>query len=93
MIDQQTEDEPGQAQEREWRYDRIANLNCHAHELQTANLYHAPQFQEGMFVPQAYPWMREDHLSRSDELVELLNREVVEAGEVEGPESACVVKQ
>lgn len=93
MLDLQTTDDAGQADERNWQYDRIADVNCQAHEIQKENLFFAPQFEEGRFIAQEYPWMREEHLNRSDELVELLNVEMLEAGQDGGPESACVVKQ
>jgi hypothetical protein len=97
MLDEQQADEPGQADEREWQHDRTANLNREAHSVREANLYHATHefayFEEGRFVPQPYPWMREEHLSRSDELVRLMNLELLEAGKVDGGEPACDVRQ
>lgn len=89
MLDLQTTDQPGQADERDWQYDRIADLSRQAREVMEENLHR----DRGCFVPRPYPWMREEHLVRSDELVALLNVELLEAGTVDGIEPACDVRQ
>lgn len=93
MLDLQIVDDAGQSNERDWQYDRVASLNCQAHSVREENLYHSPSFEEGRFVAQPYPWMLEKWLSRSDELVDLLNLELLTAGKLDGREPACTVQQ
>lgn len=93
MLDIQTVDDSGQAVERLWQYDRITNVSIQAHSVQDKNLYHLPNFEEGRFTPQPYPWIRKDHLTRSDELVELLNAEILEASKGDHGKPTCIVKQ
>lgn len=89
MLDLQLVDDPGQSNERDWQFDRIAQLNRQAHLILEENLHRGI----GFYIPRSYPWMRSEHLSRSDELVDLLNLELSESGKFGLGEPACVVRQ
>lgn len=93
MLDLQSSDDAGQSGERGWQHDRMVVMNRQAHAVRDENLYHWPNFLEGRFVPRVYPWTRDDHRTRSDELVNLLNAEILEAGRLAVGGPACDVKQ
>ncbi|KAI7220787.1 hypothetical protein KC343_g8368 [Hortaea werneckii] len=69
---------------------RLANLQCEAFELQTRNLYYYPNYLEGRIRSRLYPWMREEHRGRSDELIRRVNREFARPSRGKGKEiKAC----
>ncbi|KAI7279374.1 hypothetical protein KC345_g5382 [Hortaea werneckii] len=69
---------------------RLANLQSEAFELQNQNLYYYPNYLEGRVRSRLYPWMREEHRSRSDELIRRVNREFASSSRGRGEEiKAC----
>ncbi|KAK4896154.1 hypothetical protein LTR27_006011 [Elasticomyces elasticus] len=63
---------------------RIANLQSESHHVEVENLSLFPAEEKGLYLQRPYPWMRPEHRERDDELLDLLNKELLEQTTKEG---------
>lgn len=55
---------------------RFLQIQSAADKVIMDNLAYAPNAEEGMFYPRPYPWMKAEHSTRSDEILQQVNWEL-----------------
>lgn len=55
---------------------RFLQIQSAADRVIMDNLAYAPNAEEGMFYPRPYPWMKAEHATRSDEILQQVNWEL-----------------
>lgn len=55
---------------------RFLQIQSAADRVIMDNLAYAPNAEEGMFYPRPYPWMKAEHSTRSDEILQQVNWEL-----------------
>ena len=90
MYDEAPEDETRVEMLQEY----LANCQSRARKLEVKNMFFFPDYEEGRFRRRPYAWMSDRHRRRSDELLELVNREFAESEtNVLDDEAPCMVKR
>ncbi|CAK4034189.1 wd and tetratricopeptide repeat [Lecanosticta acicola] len=79
--------------EHERQREYLMALQQQAEKLLEGNVYLYPEEDEGLCVLRPYPWLREEHTYRSDELVDSLNRDLLDPNSTNGGKSCCVLKR